>query len=154
MVLLALQLLLAACGGPVSPSSIPVIAVATWACAGDLADCAALGPAEETARLLDSMDGTIFTVGDHAYFYGSPEEFTRCYQPTWGRHKARTWASPGNHDYETSGASGYFGYFGDRAGPAQRGFYSYSLAGWKIFSLNSNIAASESSEQYRWLQDE
>lgn len=154
MIVLAPQLLLAACSGLISPSSTPVIEVATWAGAGDIADCAALGPAEETARLLDSMDGTIFTVGDHAYFYGSPEEFNRCYQPTWGRHKSRTWASPGNHDYETSGASGYFGYFGDRAGPAQRGFYSYSLAGWKIFSLNSNIAANESSEQYRWLQDE
>ncbi len=26
-------------------------------------------------------------------------EFTNCYNPTWGRHKARTLPSPGNHDY-------------------------------------------------------
>jgi Calcineurin-like phosphoesterase len=149
-----LLLLAPACTGLTSPSPPPVIEVATWAGAGDIADCTALGPAEETARLLDNIDGTVFTAGDNAYFLGSPDDFARCYQPTWGRHKARTWASPGNHDYETPGASGYFAYFGDRAGPAQRGYYRYDLAGWKIFSLNSNIAAGESSDQYRWLQEQ
>jgi acid phosphatase type 7 len=153
-ILLFTLLLASACTGPTSPSSTPPIEVATWAGAGDIADCTALGPAEETARLLDTIEGTIFTAGDHAYYYGSADDFARCYQPTWGRHKSRTWASPGNHDYATPGAADYFTYFGDRAGPAQRGFYSYDLAGWKIFSLNSNIPAGESSDQYRWLEEQ
>jgi acid phosphatase type 7 len=43
----------------------------------------------------------------------------------------------GNHDYETAGASGYFGYFGAAAGDPLQGYYSYDLGGWHIISLNS-----------------
>jgi 3',5'-cyclic AMP phosphodiesterase CpdA len=79
-------------------------------------------------------------------------EFARCYEPTWGRHKSRTRPRPGNHEYETPGASAYFDYFGDAAAPWSPGFYSFDLGSWHIVSLNSNIAIDEPSAQLQWLR--
>ena len=76
--------------------------------AGDIARCSSPGD-EATARLLDSISGTVFTVGDNAYESGTASEFANCYHRSWGRHKARTRPTPGNHEYHTSGAPGYFG---------------------------------------------
>ena len=69
-----------------------------------------------------------------------------------GRHLARTRPSPGNHDYETAGASGYFTYFGSLAGPPGLGYYSFDLGGWHIVSLNSNVSMQAGSAQEQWLQ--
>ena len=65
-------------------------------------------------------------------------QFRDCYGPTWGRHKARTGPSPGKHDYDTAGASGYFGYFEAAAGDPAKGYYSYDLGAWHVVSLNVN----------------
>ena len=72
--------------------------------AGDIANCDLLGGAHATAALLDGIAGTVFTLGDHAYLQGTADEFRRCYETTWGRHKARTRPTPGNHDYLTDRA--------------------------------------------------
>ena len=77
--------------------------VAVLVGAGDIASCS-FDHDEATARLLDSIPGTVFTAGDNVYSSGTPDQFTRCYAPTWGRHKARTKPVPGNHDYTTSAA--------------------------------------------------
>jgi hypothetical protein len=119
--------------------------------AGDIADCGTSGD-EATANLLDNIAGTVFTAGDNAYNDGSAANYSQCYAPTWGRHKARTRPSPGNHDYRTSGASGYFDYYGSAAGPAGLGYYSYNLGNWHIISLNSNIDMSAGSTQEQWLR--
>jgi hypothetical protein len=119
--------------------------------AGDIADCGTSGD-EATANLLDNIAGTVFTAGDNAYNDGSPTNYSQCYAPTWGRHRARTRPSPGNHDYRTSGASGYFDYYGSNAGPAGLGYYSYNLGNWHIISLNSNIDMSAGSPQEQWLR--
>jgi hypothetical protein len=121
--------------------------------AGDIADCGATQD-EATAKLLDSIDGTVFTAGDNAYSSGTAAQFRDCYEPTWGRHKARTRPAPGNHDYYTSGAAAYYSYFGDNAGLAGRGYYSYDLGAWHIVSLNSEIDASATSVQAQWLRDD
>ncbi len=115
---------------------------------------------EATAKLLDGLfptlatPGTVFTVGDNAYGSGTASEFTTYYLPTWGRHKARTRPSPGNHDYLSSGAGPYFSYYGANAGPAGQGYYSYTLGDWKIISLNSNVASGVGSAQEKWLRQE
>jgi len=127
--------------------------------AGDIAQCW-LGKVswftgvEATAALLDRIEGTVFTTGDNAYSDGTAEEFHNCYDPTWGRHKARTRPSPGNHDYNTLDASPYYTYFGDSAGPPGKGYYSYDLGAWHIVSLNSNLAAETGSAQERWLRED
>ena len=73
----------------------------------------------------------MFTTGDNVYPTGTLDQFNSCYDPTWGAFKSRTRPSPGNHDYETTDASGYFAYFGSRAGAAGKGFYAYDLGSWR-----------------------
>lgn|SRR5262245_22919058 len=145
-------------GPSTGPDPIPEAPVtATLAGAGDIAQCDNDGgrPAEQTARLLDAMpEATVFTTGDNVYYNGSDADFANCYDKSWGRHKRRTRPSPGNHEYESSGAAPYFRYFGGNAGEFGRGFYSYSLGRWHIVSLNSNVPMSPGSEQYAWLQDD
>jgi len=119
--------------------------------AGDISDCGNDGDAS-TAALLDGIAGTVYTLGDNVYSSGTATEFTQCYDPTWGRHKARTKPAPGNHDYNTSGAAGYFGYFGTLAGPSGRGYYSFDLGNWHIISLDSEIDMSAGSAQETWLR--
>jgi acid phosphatase type 7 len=128
-------------------SGEPVVLVG----AGDIAECDSHGH-NVTADLLDSIPGTVFTAGDNAYGDGTAAEFAHCYHPSWGRHKARTRPSPGNHDYETAGGAPYFAYFGANAGPAGRGYYSYDLGDWHVISLNSNVSMRAGSPQEKWLR--
>ena len=115
--------------------------------------CAPAGRPDLTAALLDSIPGgVVFSTGDSAYFHGSIEDYQTCYNPSWGRHKERTRPAPGNHDYETPGAAGYFAYFGDSAGPPGLGYYSYRLGSWHIIALNSEISAFPGSPQIEWLR--
>ena len=121
--------------------------------AGDIGQCGVGGPLQ-TARLLDRIEGTVFTLGDHAYPHGTMDQYTECYEPAWGRHKARTRPSPGNHDRLPAEDSGYFAYFGAQAGPAGLGYYSYALGAWRIYSLNSNIILDGGTAQLAWLANE
>lgn len=110
--------------------------------AGDIAGCGFTADSA-TADVVQGLAGTVLTLGDNVYNSGTSTEFTNCYQPTWGRHDGRVRPSPGNHDYVTADASGYFGYFGDKAGPSGSGYYYFDVGSWRVFSLNSeaNIVA-------------
>src|SRR5439155_23793944 len=55
--------------------------------AGNIANCGAVND-EATAALLDNMAGTVYTTGDNIYGSGGLSDFTSCYDPSWGRHKA------------------------------------------------------------------
>jgi hypothetical protein len=124
--------------------------------AGDIASCDDLAGAEATARLIDKIPGTVFAVGDLAYPDGSDEQFANCYTPTWGRFKDRTRPAPGNHEYHKGEASGYTRYFGDAAGDADEGYYSYQLGAWHIVVLNSECVqvggCEAASPQGQWLK--
>ena len=125
--------------------------------AGDIAECwfelfNGTGGAEATATLLDRIAGTVFTVGDHVYRKGTAKEFHTCYDPTWGRHKARTRPTPGNHDFDTQHAAPYYAYFGAAAGSAGKGYYSYGLGAWHVIALNSNLTADAAAAQEEWLR--
>ena len=106
----------------------------------------------ETASLLDGIAGTVFVAGDNAYDNGTLTEYNNCYNPTWGRHKGRTRPVPGNHEYNTSGAAGYYSYFGAAAGEAGKGYYSYDLDAWHIIALNNYVSMNPGSPQLTWLQ--
>ncbi len=108
--------------------------------AGDIANCNNLED-EETAKLLDNIAGTVFTLGDNAYPDGTENDFNDCYESSWGRHNARTRPALGNHDYDTPGAFAYFDYFGSRAGEVGKGYYSYDIGNWHIIVLNSECGA-------------
>src|SRR5215216_1425275 len=123
--------------------------------AGDIASCRSTGD-EATADLLAGIRGTVATFGDNAYPRGTDADFAECYAPSWGKFKARTRPTPGNHEYETAGASGYFDYFGRAAGIPGEGYYSFDLGSWHVISLNSNCSyvggCGPGSPQEQWLK--
>jgi hypothetical protein len=136
---------------PVSGSVLVQSGDPVFVGAGDIANCSRTQD-ESTAKLLDNIAGTVFTVGDNVYPDGTLTQFNNCYGPTWGRHKNRTKPVPGNHDYHVSGAGGYFDYFGAAAGDRSKGYYSYNLGAWHIIALNSEITQSAGSAQEQWLR--
>jgi hypothetical protein len=158
--LLPLLLLLAACAAESPVAAPPADATAALAplraappgdalvvVAGDIADCGRLGGARATAALVAALpNATVLTLGDNAYPDGSPRDFERCYDPTWGAFKARTRPSPGNHEGRTAGASGYFAYFG--APP----YYSFDLGAWHLVSIDSESDIGPSSAQIEWMK--
>ena len=121
---------------------------ATFVGAGDIVGCTTRFYDEATADLLDGIEGTIFALGDNVQGFGTPEEFANCYEPTWGRHKARTRPAAGNHEYNVPDAQPHYEYWGEQAGPAGKGYYSYDVGDWHIVVLNSNILFEEQNE---WL---
>lgn len=153
-------------GRPVSPASglqASTGTAITIFAAGDTADCrkvnpANIGAAHTAALIASSFDADpntiVLTLGDNTYPVGKLAEFTDCYAPTWGKFKARTLPAPGNHEYYTAGAPGYFGYFGTQAGPGQRGYFSRDVGGWHIVSLNSNLKPPASDAQLAWLAED
>ena len=63
---------------------------------------------------------------------------------------------PGNHEYLTRAANGYFSYFGAAAGDPATGYYSFDVGAWHVVALNSNCSAvggcASGSPQERWLR--
>ncbi|HEV2423182.1 MAG TPA: metallophosphoesterase [Candidatus Acidoferrales bacterium] len=124
--------------------------------AGDIANCKMIEGAQETAKVIESVPGTVAALGDLALSDGTAEEFANCYDKTWGAFKSRTRPAPGNHEFHSSGGSPYFDYFGAAAGDPTRGYYSYDLGAWHIISLNGeckDIGGCEAgSAEEKWLQ--
>jgi len=142
-----------------SPTPTPSPGDPVIAGAGDIATS---GSGDEaTAKLLDGMSDltAVFTTGDNAYPDRTDPNYAAYYEPTWGRHKAKTRPVPGNHDYVTD-AAGYVNYFGDAAGTRSKGWYSYDLGAWHLIALNSSrtgsactpVPCGPGSEQYDWLK--
>jgi len=131
--------------------------VATLLAAGDIASCSSNGD-EATAALLDGRpNAVVATLGDNAYEAGTAAEFATCYDPTWGRQKARTHPAIGNHEYGVAKASGYFGAFGASAGEAPLGWYSYEVGDWHVVVLNSNcevVGCAAGGTQEKWLRED
>src|SRR5215218_11144315 len=126
---------------------------ATLVGAGDIASCS-YDRDQATANVLANVSGTVFTLGDNVYPDGTAAQFQNCYHPTWGTQKWRTKPSVGNHEYHTPKASGYFTYFGARAGEPSKGYYTYKRGSWRIIVLNSNCSAvggcASTSTQGQW----
>jgi hypothetical protein len=98
----------------------------------------------------------VLALGDLQYESGTIAAFAASYDLSWGRVKSITRPAPGNHDYGTARAAGYFDYFGAAAGDPGRGYYSYDLGDWHLVALNSNCWAvngcGRGSPQERWLR--
>jgi hypothetical protein len=130
-------------------AEVAEVSTAVLIAVGDIAGCRADFEDEATARLVDGMAGTVALLGDVVYENGTWEDFRKCYAPSWGRLLSRSRPAPGNHEYRTNEAGPYYSYFGWRAGPDRRGYYTYTHGSWRVYSLNSerNFAAQE-----RWLR--
>jgi hypothetical protein len=123
---------------------------------GDIGSCDSQAD-EAVAALAKSLPGTIALLGDTVYEQGSSDEFARCFDRAWGPMRPRSRPAVGNHEYLTPNASGYFAYFGDAAGKAQQGWYSYKLGAWHVVVLNSNctlVDCGPHSPQVRWLRED
>jgi hypothetical protein len=115
--------------------------------AGDIAGCSWRQDTATGDLIRRHSRATVWTAGDNAYPSGSLANFRDCYRPAWGSFKARTKPTPGNREYWTPGAKGYFSYF------AVPRYYAYNRgANWRIYALNSSIAHGVGSAQYKWLR--
>ena len=124
---------------------------------GDIASCDASAD-ELVGELAARLPGTIALLGDIAYDRGSLDDFLNCFDPTWGQLRGRLRPAPGNHEYETKAATGYFAYFGAAVGDPDEGWYSYDLGLWHVVVLNSNCGAiggcGRGSRELDWLQQD
>jgi len=95
-------------------------------------------------------------LGDLQYNKGELSEFLRVWDVQFGDLLDITAPAPGNHEYGTTDASGYFEYFGAAASPPF-GYYSFDLGKWHIVSLNSNVCSDHpgcgpGTPQHDWLE--
>ena len=108
----------------------------------------------------------LLDLGDNQYACGGYQAYVQAYDLSWGKLKAITHPSVGNHELLTSGgtdctsanagAAGYFKYFGAAAGTPGQGYYSFDIGAWHIIALNSSCSSaggcSSTSPQYKWLK--
>jgi acid phosphatase type 7 len=112
---------------------------------------------QQTADVVGMINpDAVLALGDLQYPNGSLERFQAGYDRSWGAYRKITYPVPGNHEYGTRDAGGYFGYFWAAAGSPEAGYYSYDLGGWHVIALNSECAhvggCGVGSDQERWLK--
>ena len=144
-----------------SPSgSDPTAQTAILVGAGDIVGCRDPKGALATAKLIEKIPGTVFTLGDLVYDAATLPQFQNCYGTAWGKFKDRTRPAIGNHEYRQGNASPYFQYWGAQAGPPGKGYYSYDLGAWHVVVLNTNCDAlgrggcAAGSPQELWLRQD
>ena len=63
---------------------------------------------------------------------------------------------PGDNDYKTSAAAGYFQYFGEAAGDPSTGYYAFDAGEWRVYMLNSECSriggCGPGSAEEAWLE--
>ena len=108
----------------------------------------------DTARLAEKIDpDAVLTLGDHQYETGSLFAFRNSYDKSWGDLRPRTYPVPGNHEYRTEGASGYYTYF-DKRQPGRPGYYATNLGSWRVYALNTNCTEISCEDEVEWLVDD
>jgi acid phosphatase type 7 len=136
----------------------------TVAAAGDIARADKPGtPQQQTAAIITDVikPANVLVLGDEQYEHGEYSQFLASYDPTWGAFKNISLPVPGNHEYETPGATGYFQYFGDTLTPygasatdPTKGYYSTNIGDWHIVALNSNCGSVNCSAEKTWLKQD
>ncbi len=100
----------------------------------------------------------LLPLGDEQYQAATLDAFRSSYGNTWGRFLAVTRPVPGNHEYVTPHAAGYFGYFGARAGDQSKGYYSFDRGRWHFVAINANCGevggCAAGSAEEAWLKND
>ncbi|MEI6621744.1 MAG: fibronectin type III domain-containing protein [Actinomycetes bacterium] len=78
-------------------------------------------------------------LGDIQYFDGRLDAFQQSYDPAFGDLKSISYPIPGNHEYKTANAAGYYTYFGAAAHQDTKGTYSFDIGGWHVLAINSTV---------------
>ena len=158
----AVALGLAACGQAAAPGSIPthdarargvtgvkVVAVGDIACAPGEATDSGRCQQQATADLVGRIDPKrVIVLGDLQYESGRLADFRASYDTSWGAYKGRTLALPGNHEYNTSGAVGYYRYFRQTT----PGYRAVTVNGWRVYLLNSNCDHIDCGAERAWFR--
>lgn len=113
----------------------------------------------ETAQQVKQMSPDAFLVlGDLQYDDGSSEKFQNTFSKNWGSLKDIMYPAPGNHEYATPQANGYYTYFKGSPQDASKGYYGFMLGDWHIISLDSNCdkigGCGQDTQQLKWLEEE
>ncbi len=154
--------------GPPTRVSIADDSAAVIVAAGDIA-CGDDSPSRAAcdhhavARVIRGIrPDAVLLLGDIQYENGTRDEFERHFGRSWGAFTSIIWPAPGNHEYRTPGAAGYFDYFNGvgvasgRAGVRGLGYYSLEVGEWHLVALNSNCdeigGCHAGSPQERWLR--
>jgi hypothetical protein len=104
-----------------------------------------------TARLAEGYEPRwVLGLGDLQYETGALSAYEQSYADTWGALRSLTKPVPGNHEYYTSGASGYYAYFSGQQ-PGAPGYYAFDVGSWRVYALNSNCGVIDCSRENRWL---
>lgn len=143
---------------PASAKTYKVVSIGDIACRPGLpvtpTECRHAQVADRVAAL---KPDSLWLTGDVQYQSGELGNFQQSFNVSWGRFSKIWRPVPGNHEYFSNGAWGFFDFFGAAAGPGRRGFYSFRLGNWKVIALNTNcdkIRCDYSSAQNSWLRRE
>jgi single-stranded DNA-binding protein len=136
------------------PTTSPVIAaVGDIACApGYTVGSGCQHKAVADKIISDTAVSKVLALGDLQYESGALSAFLEVYDKSWGPLKAKTKPIPGNHEYQTSGAAGYYDYFGALAGDRTKGYYSFDVGAWHFVALNSERDITAAGAQVAWLK--
>jgi fibronectin type 3 domain-containing protein len=108
--------------------------------------------------LFGSNLAAVLPLGDNQYEDATQWKFMQSYDMSWGRMNGLTHPVPGNHEYLTQGAAGYYSYFGSLAGDPTKGYYSFDIGAWHIIALNSECAniggCGQNSPEEIWLRND
>jgi acid phosphatase type 7 len=133
---------------------VVVVAVGDIACPPGQRRTATSCRQGRTARLTSDLEpDAVLALGDLQYDSGSLAAFRRSYDKTWGDLRGITYPVPGNHEYRTPGARGYYRYFRARQ-PGAPGYYAVDLGDWRVYALNSNCSEIRCGREYRWLRED
>lgn len=128
-----------------------VVAVGDIACPPGAAVTRTTCQQAATARLARTYDPRyVLGLGDMQYDVGALSAFQNSYHDSWGTLKSVTRPVPGNHEYRTSGANGYFSYFTNQE-PGGPGYYAFNIDKWRIYALNSNCAEIDCETELAWM---
>lgn len=141
------------------PSATRIVAVGDIVCSPLRANAPGDCNHQATLNIAQQLKpDAVLLLGDLQYDDGSLATYQSAFAPTWGTFGDKLHPAPGNHEYNTAGASGYYDYFGAQAGERGKGYYSFDLGKWHIVALNSNCSAvggcGESSPQGQWLKSD
>jgi hypothetical protein len=81
---------------------------------------------------------------------GSASDYRTRYAPVYGALAPITAPTPGNHEWPRRG-DGYEPYWRRVMGRTPPAYYTFSIGGWQMLSLNSEAPHGRGSPQVRWL---
>ena len=127
---------------------VSVVAVGDVVCDPDYVpadpevECQDTATADLTSRIDPEV---VIGLGDLQYEDGELADFESTWSKGWGRFANILQPVPGNHEYKTTDADGYFEYFdiGD--------YYVREIGGWRVYLLDANCEEVDCEEEAAWL---